>query len=279
VGDSDIDRLYQLPLSEFTKTRDDLAKRAAGMPGAAIRKLQKPNLAAWAVNQLYWRDRGTYEALVSAAQKLRSAQMASLGGKTADVPKAEGAHSAARKSALNRIRAMLDDAGERASPATLTAIQETLDALPADGPPGRLVRPLKPAGFEALAGLLGGRRMVAKRAEVVPFRPSAKERAAEDKRQTREAERQAERREKTHERVAQRLREAETAEREAGTALERSRRALVRAEHAHAEVSRRLEQAAETVESARRDVQAAERRASQTAIARATLEKQRDALS
>ena len=50
--DPALDRLFQLPLDEFTAARNTLAK-ASGADGAAIRQLSKPPVAAWAVNQLY----------------------------------------------------------------------------------------------------------------------------------------------------------------------------------------------------------------------------------
>jgi hypothetical protein len=56
--DDDVDRLYQLPLNEFTGARNELAK-GAGSRAPEIRKLAKPPVAAWAVNQLYWNDRKT----------------------------------------------------------------------------------------------------------------------------------------------------------------------------------------------------------------------------
>ena len=62
----DIDRLYQLPLSEFTAERDALAKRSSG-DSAAIRKLQKPTAPAWVVNQLYWKQRKVFDRLAAAS--------------------------------------------------------------------------------------------------------------------------------------------------------------------------------------------------------------------
>ena len=175
-----LDRLYQLPLSEFTNARDELAKQDASRR-AEIRRLPKPNVAAWAVNQLYWRERGAYEALVVSSERLRKAHMASLTGKTADVPAAEAAHANARRSAADRVRKMLEEAGDAGSPATMTAIGETLDALPTADPAGRLVRPLKPAGFETLTGLLKGKKIAVKTADVLLFKPSAPDRRKEER--------------------------------------------------------------------------------------------------
>src|SRR2546425_3538571 len=127
--DREIDRLYQLPLREFTGARDELAKRAEANRGA-IKRLQKPNAAAWAVNQLYWRERDAYDALVTAAQRLRAAQADALKGKQPDVPRAESAHRAALKTATDRIRHLLADSGETASSAAMNAVRDTLQALP-----------------------------------------------------------------------------------------------------------------------------------------------------
>jgi hypothetical protein len=68
---AELDRLYRLPLAEFTGARNELAKRS-GKRSAEIKALAKPPVAAWAVNQLYWQRRPEYDALVDAAQQLRS---------------------------------------------------------------------------------------------------------------------------------------------------------------------------------------------------------------
>lgn len=48
--DDEIDALYRLPPDAFTEARNQLAKRAGGEPGKAIRALARPALAAWPVN-------------------------------------------------------------------------------------------------------------------------------------------------------------------------------------------------------------------------------------
>src|SRR5437773_10087717 len=58
--ESEVDRLYQLPLSEFTAARNALAKTLKGDEAARVRALAKPTVVPWAVNQLYWRDRKIY---------------------------------------------------------------------------------------------------------------------------------------------------------------------------------------------------------------------------
>jgi hypothetical protein len=150
--DAEIDRLYQLPLEEFTTARNALAKQA-GPAGAKIRALTKPPAAAWAVNQVHWRDRSTYDALMKAAAAQRSAHAAVLAGKRADLRSVGREHEQAIEAALKSALAWLSDAGHPATDATKQAIATTLRGLPADTAPGRLDRTLQPGGFEMLAGV------------------------------------------------------------------------------------------------------------------------------
>jgi hypothetical protein len=149
---TDLDRLYQLPLDEFTAARNALAKNAGANAGA-IRGLTKPPVAAWAVNQLYWRDRRAWDALVDAAENLRRANKAVLSGRSGDVRAAGTVHDQAVQDALKATLEILTRDGHPATDATKQAIVNTLRALPAGEPPGRLTKVLQPGGFEMLAGL------------------------------------------------------------------------------------------------------------------------------
>lgn len=150
--DRDIDRLFQLPLDEFTAARNTLAKEA-GAGGAAIRQLTRPPLAAWAVNQLYWHEREVYDALVSASEDLRKTHKAVLGGRSGDLRGAGRAHDQALDRALKATMVILSDSGHPPTDTTRQAVVSTLRALPADEAPGRLTRTLQPGGFEMLAGM------------------------------------------------------------------------------------------------------------------------------
>ncbi|MGQ0733970.1 MAG: hypothetical protein ACT4QD_09975 [Acidobacteriota bacterium] len=152
ASSSEVDRLYQLPLEEFTAARNELAKRG-GRTDPAIRGLEKPTVAAWAVNHLYWHDRLVYDRLVTAAERVRLAHHARLAGKDSALGDAERAHGEALREAMDAVRARLRASGEAASPATLEAVGQTLRALPTDAAAGRLARPLKPRAFDALAGV------------------------------------------------------------------------------------------------------------------------------
>lgn len=148
--DAEVDQLYQLPLEEFTAARNALAKESRN---GEIRSLQKPPIAAWAVNQVYWKRREVYDALIEAATTLRAAHTAVLSGKRADLRAAGKEHEDAIEDALKAALAILQESGQPATDATRQAIATTLRGLPSQEPPGRLTRTLQPGGFEALAGI------------------------------------------------------------------------------------------------------------------------------
>ena len=75
-----VDDLFTLPLDEFTAARNALAGRLkkAGKTAEAeqVKGLGKPPVSAWAVNQLYWRHRKPFDALMASAEQFRKAQAA-----------------------------------------------------------------------------------------------------------------------------------------------------------------------------------------------------------
>ena len=247
AGDS-IDQLYQLSLDEFTAARNALAKETGD---SAIKKLEKPNLAAWAVNQLYWRERKLYDDLIKTSGQVRTAYKAMLGGKAADVKAAETFHAEAMRKAKDAIRRILEAAGNNTSDAVMTPVTETLDALPTTDEPGRLTKPLRRTGFEALQGVT----ITTKPKPAVP-KIEPKKSAAE-----KETEKQRERREQEQQELAmakERLRFAEAAEREAEAALERATRALDRAAKTRERIEGELEEAATVEKAASKEADAAE---------------------
>ena len=152
-SDEQIDRLYQLPLDEFTAARNALA-REAGRDGAAIKQLSKPPLAAWAVNQLYWDRRPEYQSLVDAAERMRKTHKAVIEGRRGDLRAAGREHELALEKALKATVELLTGRGQQVTDAVRHAVLNTLRALPADETPGRLSRALAPGGFEMLAGVI-----------------------------------------------------------------------------------------------------------------------------
>jgi hypothetical protein len=151
--ETEVDQLFRLPPGQFTAARNALARRVGGSDASQIRTLKKPTLAAWGVNQLYWRDRKTFENLLRSAGKLFRAQKAAMTGGKGDVRPANTAHGLAVHAAQARVLQLIEEAGLRATPATSQAILQILEALPGGAEPGRLTATLKPTGFEVFAGI------------------------------------------------------------------------------------------------------------------------------
>jgi hypothetical protein len=152
--DAKFDSLYALPLGEFTAARNALAKTLKGDEAARARRLQKPAVVPWSVNQLYWGDRGTYDRLMAAGLALRTAQVAALGGHPADVRASTAEHRTALAAAVAAATRLAAARGERPAGEPLSRMLEALSLAPEPHTaPGRFTELLRPAGFEALAGL------------------------------------------------------------------------------------------------------------------------------
>ena len=152
--DAKIDELYQLPLSEFTSARNALAKTLSKDDAKPVKALEKPTVVPWAVNQVYWRARSTYDRLMKSGEKLRAAQIAALEGKHADVRGAGEAHRRAIGEAVAEAERLSAAEGARPGADALARTFESLSlATTPPAQPGRLTEALQPAGFEALAGL------------------------------------------------------------------------------------------------------------------------------
>src|SRR2546430_5456034 len=84
----ELDRLYGLPLEEFTRARNELARRARQEGqralGTRISELSKPALPAWVVNQLTRLREFDVQRLVKAGGQLAGAQVDTLGGRGSD---------------------------------------------------------------------------------------------------------------------------------------------------------------------------------------------------
>src|SRR5919198_3439001 len=158
----EIDRLYGLPLDEFTRARDELARRVrqdGDADGAAeVKQLRKPNLPAWVVNQLARQRELDVQRLLQAGEQLAGAQVEAIRAQSGDaVLAARRDQQHALEALAARAREILADAGRGA--AALDRVVSTLRAgsLTEDGrallKSGRLGAEAEPPGFEALAGL------------------------------------------------------------------------------------------------------------------------------
>jgi hypothetical protein len=216
------DDLYALPLEEFTRTRNELAKR---LKDPSIRELKKPSVSAWAANQLARKREVDVRRLLRAGERLEQAQLGIVGGGN------QGAFAEAQqeeRDAVRRLRGeaaqILREAGHPASDATLERLAGTLHAAAATEEgrtalrSGRLTEDLEPLGFGAFQGVVpktAGRRP-RPRAAPAP-RPSrqlekaraelaaAREEAEATEKEAKNAEREADRARRAADRAAERV--------------------------------------------------------------------------
>lgn len=124
------DDLFGLPLDEFTKARDALAKelRQAGKKEAAdeVKALRKPSVSAWAVNQAVRRRPQDAKALVKAGGELRKAQRAAVSGRSPDALRdAARTHRDLVEDLTETAKEVLDERGA-VSPSVLVRVAQTL---------------------------------------------------------------------------------------------------------------------------------------------------------
>ena len=249
-----IDHLYALPLDEFTAARDELARRLRrdgdGDAGAEVKRLRKPSVAAWALNQVRRSNPGQTDKLIEAGRRLREGQERLLAGGGREPFQRAAADERRLVGELAReAEGELAAAGRSVSAAVQEKVRATLHAVASDPKAreglatGRLVRDHEASGLGPPAapapssGAGAGRR----RRE-----PSAKAAAA--------LERRARRLEERLERARERQRELDEKSAEAGGRLREARReaqraaaALKRAEATEKRMRERAEAAAEAV--------------------------------
>ena len=207
-----VDRLYGLPLTEFTRARDEAVRELRGegdKTGAERVKAQrKPTAAAAAANRLVREHRDEVERFLDAAEALRDAQFAGKG----DV----AAATKAQRDALQRLTRAGGD-----------AVRQTLLAAAVDEEAakqlleGRLERELEPRGFGTLlTHVRPGARPPAK-----PAKPKPDDRAARARLQG----------------ARTALKAAAAEERQARRRWDETRKELERAESAVADAERELD--------------------------------------
>jgi hypothetical protein len=146
----DADRLYGLPLDEFTAARNDLVRhlRAEGRreKAAEVAALRKPTVAAWVVNRLAREQRAAMRRLLQAADGLKAGRAG-----------ADERFRAAADELARAARRVLETEGRPASDGVLDDVATTLRVAAAEDPntlaAGRLTREMAASGFSAaLAG-------------------------------------------------------------------------------------------------------------------------------
>jgi hypothetical protein len=143
-----VDRLYALPLEEFTRGRNQAERelRKAGQREQAeqVKALRKPTAAAAAANNLVHAYRAQVEEFLRAAATLRDAQLAG-----------KGDLAAAAQAEREELEKLVRLGGEAVRPTLEAAAVD--DNTARDLLEARLVREPEPAGFGTLLAHAGNR--------------------------------------------------------------------------------------------------------------------------
>lgn len=245
--DSEIDRLYGLPLDEFVAQRDALAKSVRAQDreaAAAVKALRKPTAGAWALNQAVRRRHKETQALLAAGERLRAAHATLLSGGGREELRAAMEDQRTLTAALADCAEAIASETGKSGPALKERVRSTLHAAALDPEireqlaHGRLVREREAVGLGGAFGESGPTPAAARPAErSKPDRGKAEraERAeaerVEAERLLAEAEAAREQAEAAHADASERveaaraaLSEAEALEREAAKLLRLRRR-------------------------------------------------------
>ena len=152
---AELDRLYSLPLDEFTSARNEVAKEAEGDAAKTVKGLKKPSVAAWAINQLAHKHSKELKELLSVRDELEHAGS----------PGALRELSNKRRSLVARLtklaKQILEEAGYGSSHPTLEKVSQGLLAGGTEDErvaleKGRLTREPSASGLDAFGFDVGG---------------------------------------------------------------------------------------------------------------------------
>jgi len=159
ASESEVERLYGLPLEEFIPARDETARRLRDEgrreDAAAIKARRKPSNPAWVVNRLAREVPKIVDSLLATGQRLRDTQLSGRGS----LPDAIEDQRAALDRAMRNAEEIATHAG-LASTSTMLRVRETLHLaaldpdVAADVRRGVLTRKGRATGFTGLAGLV-----------------------------------------------------------------------------------------------------------------------------
>lgn len=125
------DRLYGLPVAEFTAARDAVVKehRSDKEFAAQIKGLRKPSVGAWVINLLVRREAEQVSQLLEVGEGLRRAQVGLDAAQLRELTKQRRAVTSA---VTGRARGLAAQQGQRLTPAVLTQVEDTLTAAMLD---------------------------------------------------------------------------------------------------------------------------------------------------
>ena len=161
----DVRSLYGETPERFIEARDALAARlkTEGRPdeATAVKRMKKPTVPAWALNQLAARDPAGVDALIDAGSEIRAAQQAALstGGRADRLRDAVAARRTAVVRLSNAAAEILREAGKGAG-AHVDDVASALEIAAVDDDAGRRLRsgtferpPAGATGFGNVTGL------------------------------------------------------------------------------------------------------------------------------
>jgi len=133
----EIAALYERPLAQFVEARAGLERRLreAGDARSAdrVKRLRKPSLAAWAIDQVSRRDAAGIDELVAMGRELRQAQRRALQGGGGEKMQRTAAE---RRRLVDRLvevaGRVLEESGHPASRAQLDRVEQSLLAVATD---------------------------------------------------------------------------------------------------------------------------------------------------
>ncbi len=182
--DDDVDALFKLPLAEFTGARNELTARLKREGRAddsnLVKKLPKPSISVWAINQLHWNHREAFDRLLSTSQRFRQSQTSDTATRMADLRGSLDARREALSQLSDLATVLLRKAGHNPTPDMIHRITTTLEALSAHatlsgGPtPGRLTQDVDPPSFASLASLIPSTDTTKRNEELATVTPSEK---------------------------------------------------------------------------------------------------------
>ena len=132
------DELYGLAPGEFTPARDAKAKELKGSDlSAEVKKLRKPSVAAWVVNQLVRHETEQVEQVLAMGEALRAAQAGLKGDELRALTRQRRQLTAA---VTTQARSVASELGVKVTPAVADQVEATLTAAMVDEDCARAVR-------------------------------------------------------------------------------------------------------------------------------------------
>jgi hypothetical protein len=132
------DELYGLAPGDFTPARDAKARELKGTElSAHVKKLKKPSVAAWVVNQLVRHETEQVEQVLAMGEALRAAQAGLKGEELRALTRQRRQLTAA---VTTRARSVASDLGVKVTQAVADQVEATLTAAMVDEECARAVR-------------------------------------------------------------------------------------------------------------------------------------------